>query len=185
LNYISQAHRHLGSAELSITFGKQSVALFVDLDDLEGELQPRGTLALGLIDTDPSGALIEFGRIVDITNDPSARLSDDFRYVTRLNGMSNIAKTLLVIERYEDALAAAQTFLAFSETTTFGGDGNLARAYRHRGFAYLGLGDLTRGRDDLENALKIAGSSRPDWWAAEIQDALDDARPDRGFRKEP
>jgi tetratricopeptide (TPR) repeat protein len=83
------------------------------------------------------------------------------------------AKVLLRLERYSEAVDVANQIMDnasfFRHESDF-----LARGYRHRGFAYLGLGELDRAREDLRRALDLVEEhERPDWWAAEIQDALD------------
>jgi len=169
LSYIANAQYYRDEPELALEAAQQSADAFAALGSLEGQLQPRTMLAILKSESDPVDALEEFRAVIAITDDPAAPLSDLYRNGTRLNVMGMLARTLLTLERYDEAIAASTDVINFSHHVD---EGDRAKGYRHRGFAHLALGNTDSARQDLELALDLAGEQRPDWWADEIQATL-------------
>jgi len=170
LGLLSTSLFELGRVEESIPIGERAGAIFAETGDTEGELSLRNQMAVTLIETDPAAALERFQQIVEITEDPHANLSDNHRYSDRLGAKSQIAKCLLKLGRYEEAIEMGSAVIALGQSTV---DADRARGHRHRGLGYLGLGDVVRARADLEKALELTGGVHPKAWGDEIRAALD------------
>ena len=95
--------------------------------------------------------------------------------ITKVHALTDMARALLTVELWDDASLISDRFVReaalFTDEPDF-----LARAYRHRGFAELGLGRLDRARSDLEAAVGIARTYAPPWWTAEIDATLERLR---------
>lgn len=116
--------------------------------------------------TDPTAVLAQCRDLLALLD------AETVRPITRVFALNAVARSLLKIEAWDDALRVAQRFV--SEAGLFLDEPDfLARAYRHRGFAELGLGNRDRARDDLEAAVGIARTYAPSWWSAEIDQALE------------
>ena len=139
----------------------------------EGEMQSRYWIAIALMEDDPEGALQEAREVRKTLDEHEPELS--LREWNTSNNLATAiaAKALLRLERYPEAVEVADRIM--DEAAMFPHESDfLARAYRHRGFAYLGLREHERARGDLQRALDLVEEhERPDWWAAEIQEALD------------
>jgi transcriptional regulator with XRE-family HTH domain/tetratricopeptide (TPR) repeat protein len=164
----------IGDHDGALAAARASVELYAPLRDLQGELQPRQTLAQVLALSDPEAALRAHQDVIDITEDPTADLSDNFRFVTRSTSMGYLARVLLSLGRYDEALALSSRLVdagrAEADVPT------QAKGHRHRGYASLGLGDHARAAVDLSLALELAGDHRPPDWAAEIEATLAEIR---------
>ncbi|MFG6502542.1 helix-turn-helix domain-containing protein [Microbacterium sp. P05] len=139
----------------------------------EAEVQSRYWIATALMRDDPEGALHEAGEMRKTLDEHETELS--LREWNTANNLTTAiaAKALLRLERYADAVSVANRIVDDAQFFPHEPD-FLARAYRHRGFAYLGLGEHEKARSDLRRALDLVEEhERPDWWAAEIQEALD------------
>ncbi|MFE1646074.1 helix-turn-helix domain-containing protein [Microbacterium sp. P01] len=168
---------HLDDMDLALSSSSEAISLFLSLADAEGELQARATVALVLMSRDPAAALAELERILDVTDAPTAALSEHYRHITRLNSWNARAKALLSLERYAEAADQGSALIRVAELSVPIDDAGRARGHRHRGFARLGQGDLKEARRELERALELAGEHRPEYWADEIQAALDSLPP--------
>lgn len=138
----------------------------------ELQVQSRYFLAIDLLEDDPQGALAEALEMRRTLDDHESELS-----LREWNGANNSttaisAKALLRLGRYADAVEVANRIM--DDASFFPHESDfLARAYRHRGFAHLGLNEHDQARLDLRRALDLVEEhERPDWWAAEILEAL-------------
>lgn len=139
----------------------------------EAQVQSRYWIATALMHDDPEGALREALEMRRVLDEHESDLP--LREWNTSNGATTAitAKALLRLERYSEAVDVANRIM--DDASFFPHEPDfLARAYRHRGFAHLGLGESEKARVDLQRALDLVEEhERPDWWAAEIQDALD------------
>ena len=162
-----------GEFDAALQAGRQGLEESLAQRDIEAQIQFRYWMAMALIQDDPDGALLqarETRKTLD-ENENTLALREWNNAINLATALS--AKVLLRLERYSEAVDVANQIMDnasfFRHESDF-----LARGYRHRGFAYLGLGELDRAREDLRRALDLVEEhERPDWWAAEIQDALD------------
>ena len=168
LNNLATASVGLDRTEMGIAYARESAELFERLGDLEGELQPRLVLANALRHLDVDAAVLEIRRVLAITEDASAPLSDNFRFITRAQALGTLARIFLAEARFREAVDISDEL----ERHAGEDESTRARALRHRGFAYVGLGESERARVDLEAAIVAAGPHRPDDWAADIAQAL-------------
>ena len=132
---------------------------------IDVEIEIRSWLLAALRPHDSSEVHAECRRIVDMLDLP------DLWPISKVHGMTAAARALLDLQAWEEAFDLSDRFVReavlFLDEPDF-----LARAYRHRGFAHLGLGNSAAARADLEAALAIARSFAPAWWTAEIDAAL-------------
>lgn len=142
-------------------------------DLVEAQVHSRYFLASGWMEDDPERALREAGEIRRVLDEREADLTIR-EWNTANNSQTAIAaKALLQLKRYDEVIDVAERIM--DDAALFPHEpGFLARAHRHRGFAFLGLGATEKARGDLQRALDLVQPhERPDWWAAEIQTALD------------
>jgi DNA-binding SARP family transcriptional activator/DNA polymerase III delta prime subunit len=140
--------------------------------DVSGDIDARGMIIRALTDLDPEQALIEaqaaIAVIDDLGQNPEHRAHTD----SLLNVYNAVSRLLLSLNRFDEVVPIATRILdlpvQFMDPT-----GYSARAYRHLGLAFFGLGRFEEAQVALETALANAGSYRPDGWAAEINEALD------------
>ncbi|MDQ0727864.1 helix-turn-helix domain-containing protein [Microbacterium sp. W4I20] len=138
----------------------------------EAQVQSRYWIAMTLMEDDPESALAQ---AVEMRRTLDEHESDlPLREWNTANGVTTAiaAKALLALGRYAEAVDVADRIM--DDASFFPHESDfLARAYRHRGFAHLGLGEHEKARLDLRQALDLVEEhERPDWWAAEILEAL-------------
>jgi tetratricopeptide (TPR) repeat protein len=92
--------------------------------------------------------------------------------VSRMNVYNSAARINLTIGHYSKVLEISNRMLAVRPSFVDRG-GYAARSLRHRGFALIGLERFDEARAALESALQHVGVYRPEWWALDIQNALD------------
>lgn len=162
-----------GDSASALHFARRALDDALALGSAEAEVQSRYWIAMAVMPDDPDAALREADAMRRVLDDREDAFSLR-EWNTSQNAMTAIAaKALLGLERYAEAKDVANRIMDdaafFPHEPDF-----LARAYRHRGFAHLGLHEYDRARDDLQRALDLVEEhERPDWWAAEIQNALD------------
>ena len=170
---IAWSETHRGESDAALRAARHALQEASEGGLVEPQVQSRYWIAIGLLDDDPEGALHQAAEMRTTIDDHESDLS--LRQWSTLNNLSTAisAKVLLRLGRYSEAVEVANRIMDdapfFPHEPDF-----LARAYRHRGFAHLGLGERENARSDLRRALGLVQEhERPDWWAAEIQDALD------------
>lgn len=162
-----------GEGDSAVRVARQALQEAIALRSTEGQVQSRYWIATVIMEDDPEGALreaLEMHRALDEHEDELS-----LREWNHSNNAANaiLAKVLLRLERYAEAIDVADRIMDDAQFFPHEPD-FLARAHRHRGFAYLGLGEDGKARSDLRRALDLVQEhERPDWWAAEIQEALD------------
>ncbi|MFS0734583.1 helix-turn-helix domain-containing protein [Microbacterium sp. 1P10UB] len=170
---LSWAQARRGELAAARETATQALAEATSHDLVEAQVQSRYFLATGWMEDDPKRALHEADEIRRLLDEREADLSIR-EWSSANNAQTAIAaKALLQLERYDEAVVVAEQIMddaaLFPHEPAF-----LARAHRHRGFALLGLGETEEARRDLQRALDLVQPhERPDWWAAEIQTALD------------
>ncbi|WP_187266837.1 helix-turn-helix domain-containing protein [Microbacterium hatanonis] len=170
---IAWSETHRGESDAALRAARHALEEALEGGLVEPQVQSRYWIAIGLLDDDPEGALHQAAEMRTTIDDHESDLS--LRQWSTLNNLSTAisAKVLIRLGRYSEAVEVANRMMDdapfFPHEPDF-----LARAYRHRGFAHLGLGERENARSDLRRALDLVQEhERPDWWAAEIQDALD------------
>lgn len=162
-----------GEMDAALRAGREGLEEALSQGAVEAQVQCRYWIAMALMQDDPEGALeeaVEARKTLDATENTLP--------VREWNTANNVAtalaaKVLLRLERYPEAVDVANRIIDDASFFRYEPD-FLARGYRHRGFAYLGLGEHERARSDLQRALDLVEEhERPDWWAGQIQDALD------------
>ncbi len=158
-----------GNSNEAIPIAAQAIDIFQRSGEIDLEIQAHTIVAKAQSVVDPSAVRDECGRILLMLDNP------DLWSVTRVHAFTSIARSLLTIEAWDEAFAISDRFVTdaalFTDEPDF-----LARAYRHRGFAELGLGRTDRARADLEAAVGIARAYAPLWWTAEIDSTLERLR---------
>ncbi|RWZ68133.1 helix-turn-helix domain-containing protein [Labedella populi] len=158
-----------GDAATAATLAARARDIFRQRGEIDPEIRARTRLAKALSSYDRPAARTECRTTVALLDTP------DLWPVTRVHALTGLARSLLIIGEWEDALAISERFVGeaalFSDEPDF-----LARALRHRGFAQLGLGRPDEARVDLEAAVGIARPYAPSWWTAEIDKTLEELR---------
>jgi len=165
---LARAEARAGNLEEARTFASQGRDLFHRRGEIDFEIRAR-TVIVGASMSDPEEVGAECRRILALLD------SAEIWPITKVHALTDMARALLTIELWDDASLVSERFVAeaalFTDEPDF-----LARAYRHRGFAELGLGRVDRARADLEAAVGIARSYAPPWWTAEIDATLERLR---------
>ena len=155
-----------GVAGKARALATRSVDLLHRGRDLDGEIRARSTLIRALSLSDPAAVPAECRRTLELLD------TTQIWSITRVHALTDMARSLLTIQAWDDALLISERFV--TEASLFTDEPDfLARAYRHRGFAELGLGRTDRARADLEAAVGIARAYAPPWWTAEIDETLE------------
>ncbi|MFS0732336.1 AAA family ATPase [Microbacterium sp. 1P10UB] len=168
LAYLAQSERNLERMADAEAHARESAEVFASLGDVRGGLEAGYTLATVLMTHDAAAAAEEFAHLRAVAEDPDGELLSAERETVREQALSGLARSLIMLGRFADALEISWLLDAHVGNNAAG----RARAHRHLGFARIGLGQRDEARADLEAALRFAGSARPDAWAAEIEAAL-------------
>ncbi len=174
LNHLGEAESRLGRFAEAEEHAREAVAISVAVEDHEEETNARLVLSSAVSHRDLGEAIAQLETVLEMVDAPHLRMSTHFRTENRFGARATLTRMLVDDERWDDAISAATALLATPTDDASWG----ARALRHRGFARRAVGDLEGARADLEEALERAGDHRPDWWADEIQAALDALAPD-------
>jgi len=164
----ARAEGRAGNVAEGRALATQGRDVFRGRGELDFEIRAR-TVIVGSSMSDREAVRVECRRILALLD------SAEIWPITKVHALTDMARALLTIELWDDAWLVSERFVAeavlFTDEPDF-----LARAYRHRGFAALGLGRLDGARADLEAAVGIARSYAPPWWTAEIDATLERLR---------
>lgn len=160
-----------GRFESALARFREVAAQFAALAQTSHHFQARSRILRILAQTDLEAALVEGAAAVeaiDALGDVAVQLQPE----SHANVLNAVARINLTAGRWPEALDAATRMLA-APPAFFDRGGYAGRALRHRGFALIGLARFDEARTTLNSALEHVGPYRPDWWAADIQKALD------------
>lgn len=162
-----------GEVASALLFGRRAADEARSHGPADAEVHSRYWVAMALMADDPGAALREVAAMRAVLDEHEDELSLRDGMMARNAMTAAAAKALLRLERYAEAVEIADRMLDDAAFYPHERD-YLARAHRHRGLAYVGLGESDRARSDLRRALDLLEEhERPEWWAAEIQSALD------------
>ncbi|MBZ4486959.1 helix-turn-helix domain-containing protein [Microbacterium sp. cx-55] len=166
-----------GELDSALARARQALAEAREQRSPEAQVQTRYWIAIAMMPDDPEGALGEALEMRRVLDEHEADFSIREWYSSNSVTTAIAVKALLRLERYSDAKDVANRIM--DDASFFPHEPDfLARAYRHRGFAHLGLQKHDEARSDLQRALELVQEhERPDWWAAEIQAAIDSLGP--------
>lgn len=171
LSYRSSMLAHLGDLETAEDDAREAVACMIAAGDLEGV--PQAKLALGRVQLrlgrlDDALALVR--ETVAGLADPATRPRAQVAVFTEANAHAQLARTLVVAERWAEALDSADRALAMAEELRL--PRIIAAAYQHRGLARAGLGAHESALADLEVAVAIRRENRDPEMLADAEAAL-------------
>lgn len=181
LSYRSSMLAHLGDLETAEDDAREAVACMIAAGDLEGV--PQAKLALGRVQLrlgrlDDALALVR--ETVAGLADPATRPRAQVAVFTEANAHAQLARTLVVAERWAEALDSAERALAMAEELRL--PRIIAAAYQHRGLARAGLGAHESALADLEVAVAIRRENRDPEMVADAEAALAHVRAAAGVR---
>jgi DNA-binding SARP family transcriptional activator/tetratricopeptide (TPR) repeat protein len=172
--FVAEGYLAAGKPEAAVLEAQLASAAFAALGFRGPDLGSRAVILKGLAELDLDAALLLYEESVALIDELGPRPERAVQAVEIHNVFTSGLRVMFRLKRFANALAISRRMLQLPDNFLDGGFSALA--LRHQGFALLGLERFDEARAALESALALSGPYREQWWADQIEEALQTIR---------